>query len=442
MSRYPQTHIRTAALVAAMLAIVISALPARDYDENPRVPIALAVSVPISQAPVLDEPEPESESVQKLDWQELTIKRGDSLARIFNRVGLPAADLQSIVDLGGEVNTLRRIFPGTKLHLQIDDQGVLHALRYSRNKLETLLVTREGDSFHASVTQANTEQLTSFQVVTIDGQAPSLYLAGKRAGLSDNILMQLSYIFQWDISFALDMRQGDTFALLYEEIYAEGEKVKDGDILAATFVNMGKSYTAVKYRDQDGRTDYYSPEGLSMRKAFMRDPVHFSHVSSSFNLRRLHPIHKRVMPHRGIDYAANQGTPVVAAGDGKVITADQNSASGKFIVLQHGQQYTTKYLHLSRFASGISPGKSVRQGQTIGYVGATGWATAPHLHYEFLLDGVHRNPRTVRLPKADPIPASDIEHFRYATTSLLLQLAAIQGKTGFASLTGSGNASE
>ncbi len=440
MTRYPQTHIRTAVLIAAMLAIVISALPARDDDEISRVPVIVSAPLPELPAPALVEPEQEAK--QEVDWQELTIKRGDSLARIFSRVGLSAADLQAIVDLGGDVASLRRIYPGSKLYLQIDEQGELVALRYSRNKLETLLVTREGPSFRAAKIRADIEQLTSFQVVTIDKQAPSLYLAGKRAGLSDNILMQLSYIFQWDISFALDMRQGDTFALLYEEIYAEGEKVKDGDIIAANFVNMGKSFTAVRYQDQDGRVDYYSPDGLSMRKAFMRDPVHFSHVSSSFNLRRLHPIHKRVMPHRGIDYAASRGTPVIAAGDGKVTTAEQNGASGNFVVLQHGQQYTTKYLHLSRFANGIKPGKSVKQGQTIGYVGATGWATAPHLHYEFLVNGVHRNPRTVRLPKADPIPAADINHFRYATSSVLMQLAAIQGRTGFASLSGGGNASE
>ena len=189
-----------------------------------------------------------------------------------------------------------------------------------------------------------------YKEATIDKEAPSLYLAGKRAGLSDNIIMRLSYVFQWDISFALGMRQGDGFALLYEEIYANGKKLKDGEILAASFTNMGKTHTAVRYEGTSGRTDYYTPDGLSLRKAFIRDPVHFSHVSSRFNLRRLHPIHKRVMPHRGIDYAANKGTPVVAAGDGKVSITRQNNAAGKYIVLQHGQQYTTKYLHLSAFA--------------------------------------------------------------------------------------------
>lgn len=318
-------------------------------------------------------------------------------------------------------------------------------LRYQPSAFSTLLVQRTDRKFSAQQIQLPTESITAYQIASIDKDARSLYLAGKRAGLSDNIIMQLSYVFQWDISFALDLRQGDSFALLYEEIYVEGQKVKDGDILAAGFTNMGKTHVAVRYLDLDGRQDYYTPQGLSLRKAFIRDPVHFSHVSSRFNLRRLHPIHKKVMPHRGIDYAANKGTPVVAAGDGKVSIARQNSASGKYVVIQHGQQYTTKYLHLSSYGKGVRAGASVRQGQTIGYVGSTGWATAPHLHYEFLVSGVHRNPKTVKLPKADPIAASDIKHFHRETTGFLTQLAAIQGKTGYArarSVAPDGNASE
>jgi murein DD-endopeptidase MepM/ murein hydrolase activator NlpD len=430
MNRYPKRHIKTAVFVAAGLAIVIATLPTRDQVETPRVPISLAVEVPYVEEETARVALEETPPVE--EWSETTIKPGDNLAIIFKRRGLAAADLQYIVDIGDSVSILRRILPGKTLGFKVDESGDLVGLRYNRSKLETLLVEKVDGRFVAEKIHRDTEHITAFQVAEIDKNSPSLYLAGKEAGLSDNILMQLSYIFQWDISFALDMRQGDSFALLYEEIYAEGEKVKDGEILAAEFINMGKTYTAVRYQDQNGRGDYYTPDGLSLRKAFIRDPVHFSHVSSRFNLRRLHPIHKRVMPHRGIDYAANRGTPVVAAGDGKVSSSKQNSASGKFVVLKHGEQYTTKYLHLSRFAKGIRPGTSVRQGQTIGYVGATGWATAPHLHYEFLVNGVHRNPRTVKLPKALPIAASDLNDFRRTTAATLMQLAAIQGKTGYA----------
>jgi len=188
----------------------------------------------------------------------------------------------------------------------------------------------------------------------------------------------------------------------------------------------------VLYEDANGHKDYYAPDGRSMRKAFLRDPVHFKYVSSSFNMRRLHPIHHRIMPHRGIDYAAKKGTPVLASGDGKVTIARQNNTSGKYVVIQHGEQYTTKYLHLSRFGKGIRPGKSVKQGQVIGYVGDTGLATAPHLHYEFLVNGVHRNPRTVALPKADPIPASELARFTTSTRPVLARLNSIVGTTSYA----------
>lgn len=208
--------------------------------------------------------------------------------------------------------------------------------------------------------------------------------------------------------------------------------MEEGDIIGAQFKNLGKTHTAILFENKLGQKNYYTPSGGSMRKAFIRDPVHFSHVSSSFNLKRLHPIHKKVMPHRGIDYAANKGTPVLASGDGKVTIARQNNASGRYVVLRHGEQYQTKYLHLSAFAKGVRPGKSVKQGQVIGYVGATGWATAAHLHYEFLVNGVHRNPRTVKLPKANPISKAELAQFKKSTMPILARLESVTGDTRYA----------
>ncbi|MEX2489769.1 MAG: peptidoglycan DD-metalloendopeptidase family protein, partial [Pseudomonadales bacterium] len=408
---YPKLHLKAALVLAVSLVIIITTLPAKENAELDRVPFLLvmdhqklkAESLPIEETPALPEVLPRAD----LQWKEVKIKPGDSLSAIFKRVGLPAADLMEIVNLGGDVSSLRKIIPGRRLNFQIED-GKLHALQYEESELVSLVVTRNGNEFSTYKNIREPEVLTAFQSATISKKSPSLYHAGKNAGLSDNIIMKLSYVFQWDISFALDLRKGDSFTLLYEEVYVEGEKVKEGDILAAEFTNMGKTHTALLYAREDGRKSYYAPDGRSMRKAFLRDPVHFSHVSSSFNLRRLHPIHKRAMPHRGIDYAANRGTPVVASGDGKVTTATRNNASGRYVVIQHGQQYTTKYLHLSAFANGVRAGKTVKQGQTIGYVGATGWATGPHLHYEFLVNGVHRNPRTVSLPKAEPISKDEL----------------------------------
>lgn len=427
---------KAALLLAAFLAVVITALPAQQSDSLPEAQVSLELEVPgppdtvsVNAPPVKQEQMEASTS----RWVNLTIKQGDNLARIFQRNKLSASDLHNIVDLGKPVSSLKKILPGQELGFKITSSGELLAIRYKKNAFDTLLINRQDQTFVANWESATPETIVAFESATITKDNPSLYHAGKAAGLSDNIIMKLSHIYQWDISFALDLRAGDSFSLMYEEIYVDGELVKEGSIIAATFTNMGKRHEAVRYTDIAGHSDYYTPEGLSMRKAFLRDPVHFSHVSSSFNLRRLHPIHKKVMPHRGIDYAAKRGTPVLASGDGKVTIRRQNNASGRYIVIQHGEQYTTKYLHLSAFGKGIKPGKSVKQGQTIGYVGATGWATAPHLHYEFLVAGVHRNPKTVSLPKALPIAKDELKRFRDSVSPVLARLESISGK-GYASL--------
>ncbi len=243
----------------------------------------------------------------------------------------------------------------------------------------------------------------------------SLFVASQRAGLSDAMTMRLAQIFQWDVDFVLDIRPGDAFYVLYEELFLDQEFVGYGEILAAEFVNQGDRYRAMQYVDASGKGDYFTPDGESMRKAFLRAPVEFSRISSNFNLRRVHPLFKTVRPHRGIDYAAPRGTPILASGDGRVTTASRTQANGNYVVIAHGEQFVTKYLHLSKFARGVRSGARVTQGQTIGYVGATGWATAPHLHYEFLVNGVHKNPRTVSLPDAQPIAEGDMGRFRAQT---------------------------
>lgn len=436
MGPYPRTHFKAAIALAFLLVVVITMLPAQEKSKISRVPISLS----IKEAPTMASQRPGGvESTPAVPWTTVKIRSGDNLSIIFKKMGLKAQDLQAIVDIGTDVSALRKIAVGNSLGLQISPDGELLALRYNKNALESLLITKSGDGFVAFHDISEAEIIMAFETAKISTESPSLYHAGKKAGLSDNIIMKLSYIFQWDISFALDLRKGDSFVVIYEEIYVDGEKVKEGDILAARFQNMGKTYSAVLFQDKNGLKNYYTPEGRSMRKAFIRDPVHFSHVSSNFNLRRLHPIHKRLMPHRGIDYAANKGTPVLAAGDGKVTISRQNSASGKYIVIQHGEQYTTKYLHLSGFAKGVRQGRTVKQGQTIGYVGATGLTTASHLHFEFLVNGVHRNPRTIKLPEAKPIPAGNLAQFKSSTSTMLLRLASIAGTTNFATISSKSN---
>lgn len=442
MYTYPESHLKAALALAVILTVVITTLPAKQQSETTEIPVSLEVqSLDKARKSDIAPLVLQEQAIEKDRWIHIRVKPGDNLARIFQRINLPAADLQNIIDLGDDVRSLRKILPGQELSFQINTEGQLLGVRYKKNAFNTLLVNRSKAGFVATWQEAEPEKIIVFETATITKENPSLYHAGKAAGLSDNIIMKLSYIYQWDISFALDLRNGDSFSLMYEEIFVDGEKVKEGDIVAATFTNMGKTHEAVRYTDLAGRSNYYTPSGHSMRKAFIRDPVHFSYVSSSFNLKRLHPIHKRAMPHRGIDYAAKTGTPVKASGDGRVTIRRQNEASGRYIVIQHGEQYTTKYLHLHRFARGIKPGASVKQGQTIGYVGSSGWATGPHLHYEFLVGGVHRNPKTVKLPQASPVPNDELPRFRASIRPVLAQLEAITGR-GFATAGNTSSAGE
>ena len=252
----------------------------------------------------------------------------------------------------------------------------------------------------------------------------SLFLAGQAAGLPDKTIMEMAEIFGWDVDFALDIRRGDQFFIIYEELYKNDGKVRNGSILAAEFTNQGRSIRAVRYTDNNGRSHYYSPEGDSMRKAFLRTPVEFSRISSRFGKRK-HPVLSTVRNHNGVDYAARTGTPIKVTGDGRIEFAGHKGGYGKAVVVRHGGVYTTLYAHMSNLAKGIKNGKSVRQGQIIGYVGSSGLATGPHLHYEFRVRGVHRNPLKVELPKAASIAAEYLQDFQDQTRELALQLDSL-----------------
>ena len=252
--------------------------------------------------------------------------------------------------------------------------------------------------------------------------ATSLFEAAAAAGISDQTALSLANIFGWDIDFVLDIRAGDEFSVIYEQVWQDGALVGDGPIVAAQFANDGRTFRAVRYQLPDGSTDYFAPDGRSMHKAFLRAPVDFTRISSRFNSRRQHPILNTIRAHKGVDYAAPTGTPVRAAGDGRVQMRGRSGGYGNAIVLEHGGGVTTLYGHLSRFAKGIGQGARVRQGQVIGYVGSTGLATGPHLHYEYRINGAHRNPQTVKLPDATPIAADLRADFMMRTAPDLAQL--------------------
>jgi len=349
----------------------------------------------------------------------MKVRPGDTLSAIFSREGISSRELHLLLTSEPLGKRLRNIFPGQELHYTVAGDSTLLRFEYPAGALQTLVFSRDGDRFVAEEINQEPERITSYRRGVIEN---SLFLASQRAGLNDTMTMRLAQIFQWDIDFVLDIRRGDEFAVLFEELYVDGDFIGYGNILAAEFVNRGRSYRAVRYTDSHGDTNYYTPDGNPMRQAFLRAPVEFSRISSNFNMNRRHPLFNRSMPHRGIDYAAPTGTPVLAAGDGRVVTAGRTDPNGNYVVIQHGQQVTTKYLHLHRFAPGIKQGIRVRQGQLIGYVGSTGWATGPHLHYEFLVNGVHQNPRTVKLPQAEPIPRSELAKFREHSVPLLALL--------------------
>ncbi|AWB65822.1 peptidase M23 [Saccharobesus litoralis] len=342
------------------------------------------------------------------------VKKNDSLAKIFERHKIPAKTLLEVSKNNTAKQIIKQLKPGDEIIITFDNNNELAELAYAESAIDTLIVTATETGFKGRKLTKQVETSEAFSFASISS---SFWNAGVDAGLTETQIMNLANIFGWDIDFALDIRKDDSFNVVFEKRYVDGEYIGPGEILAAEFINQNQSYAAVLHSDGN----YYTPEGRSMRKAFLRAPVNFKYISSSFNPRRLHPVTGKVRPHRGIDYAARTGTPVVAAGDGKVIRSGYSKLNGNYVFIQHGEKYTTKYLHLHRRY--VKTGAKVRQNQKIGTVGATGRVTGPHLHYEFLVDGVHRNPKTVKLPKAVPIDKNEKANFLAQSKKMTALLA-------------------
>lgn len=361
------------------------------------------------------------------DWTSVTVRPGQSLDAIFRQQGFSIALLHRILELNGDTRGLTRIRPGDVFDFRADGAGEMAEMRYPVDESRYLLVRHLNGELFADVQHREILAEVAETEGVIDS---SLFVAGKRAGLSDAMVMKLANIFVWDIDFVLDIREGDRFMLVYEKIYREGEFLREGEILAATFVNQGERFQAVRFEDGD-TAGYFAPDGRNMKKAFLRAPLNFSYISSGFNPRRMHPVLKRVRPHNGIDYYAPRGTPVYAAGDGTVTRADYSAANGHHVFIKHAGGIETKYLHFTKRL--VNRGQKVRQGQTIGTVGSTGLATGPHLHYEFVVSGVHRNPRTVPLPKVEPLHGARLLAFQAAAAPLLTQLSRMESASLYAS---------
>ena len=395
-------------------------------DEIARLSFELTLPELQAKQKILDELN--HESIKQ--WQELTVKSGDSLSKLFKRANLKPQQLDEVMKSGEAAKKLTRIFPKDTIRVLTDEQGKLQALHYEIDPETYIMVERDKDELIAREHKHVIETRVAHSEGTIDS---SLFLAANEANISENVIMELAGIFGWDIDFALDIRKGDSFKLLYEEIYRNGEKIKDGEILAAEFINDGDIYRAVRYTNPEtSRSEYYTPEGKSMRKEFLRTPVNFARISSRFTTKRYHPVLHKVRSHKGVDYAAKTGTPIRAAGDGKVIFKGKKGGYGRVVIIQHGSKYTTLYAHLNSYNKKIRVGKKVKQGQTIAYVGKSGLATGPHLHYEFRVNGVHRNPLTVKLPSSGPVPKRYMADFELTTTPVLAQLDLLTRDTQLA----------
>ena len=350
----------------------------------------------------------------------VTIGRNDTLDQVFRGLQLKLSDLAELRSLPEVRKSLDMIRPGDVIQLT-HLNGEIKSLTRRINETATLSVTRPDGVFNATLVENPLETEEATLRGTVDS---SLYVAVNAAGGTDRLAVELADVFKYDIDFVNQVQPGDHFVVAHEQQYQDGSFVRDGDILAAEFVNTGKTYRAVRYVGPSGRADYYTPDGRPVRKAFLRYPVDYARISSGFSLARRHPVLNRVRAHKGIDFAAATGTPIKAAGAGRVVSRGRNGGYGNVVVLAHSNGVTTLYGHMSRFAKGLSVGDHVAQGQVIGYVGMTGLATGPHVHYEYRVNGVHKNPARVTMPKADPIPANLMADFKAQTAPLLARLDA------------------
>lgn len=357
-------------------------------------------------------------------WRDVRIQRGDTIGSILNRLQIDDAAAVNFLRSAKDAKTLYQLVPGRSIRAKTTEDGALIALRYIAADSTQLSVDRIGDEFKA---QELATPLDTRIVMKSGEIRSSLFGATDAAGVPDAISTQMAEVFSSDIDFHLDIRKGDHFSVVYEMLYHHGEPVKAGRVLATQFINQGKTYQAVYFKDREGREGYYTPEGNNLRKAFLRSPLEFSRITSGFTNARFHPVLKTWRAHKGVDYGAPTGTRIRATADGTVAVAGKHSGYGNLIVIQHKGNLSTAYGHLSAFAKGLRKGSRINQGDVIGYVGSTGLATGPHLHYEFRVAGVQRNPLTVPMPQSFPIAAHYKNDFFAAVRPLNAQLELLRG---------------
>jgi murein DD-endopeptidase MepM/ murein hydrolase activator NlpD len=384
------------------------------YQEQERL-----ISSKVNQYTNYIAPNAQTEEVAFSEDMEHTIKSGENLSTIFSSLNLNREDLHKIIHSNATGKQFADVLPGQDLTATVNAEGELEQLTYVKNPFETLVATRHDGDFDVKLFSKKID----YQITSAKGSIhSSLFEDGVNAGLSEKVILKLADIFAWDIDFALNLHEGDQFTVVYEKLFVDGKEFDTGDILSVEFVNQDKTYTAVRFADNKGHTGYYTPEGNSLRKAFLQNPMDFAKISSHFNLHRKHPILNTIRAHKGVDYSAAIGTPVKTTGEGKIVFHGTKNGYGNVVEIEHGQKYSTLYAHLSRFKSGHKVGSKVNQGDVIGYVGKTGLATGPHLHYEFRIAGKHVNPETAKLPRSIPMEKALLAKFKAQTQPLMAQL--------------------
>ncbi|WP_332764911.1 peptidoglycan DD-metalloendopeptidase family protein [Pseudomonas koreensis] len=451
---YPKTHLLAASGIAALLSLALLVFPSSDVEakkttlslelESPAEQLTQdqdaadaaqatnePVASPFAQIENTDEstaetadaapaPAPTVEEKAKAPGhREVVVAKGDTLSTLFEKVGLPGASVHEVLASDKQAKQFTQLKRGQKLEFELSPEGQLTGLHSKVSDVETITLTRNDKGYAFNRVTAKPTVRTAYVHGVINS---SLSQSAARAGLSHSLTMDMASVFGYDVDFAQDIRQGDEFDVIYEQKVINGKAVGNGPILSARFTNRGKTYTAVRYTNKQGNSSYYTADGNSMRKAFIRTPVDFARISSKFSMGRKHPILNKIRAHKGVDYAAPRGTPIKAAGDGKVLLAGRRGGYGNTVIIQHGNTYRTLYGHMQGFAKGVKTGGTVKQGQVIGYIGTTGLSTGPHLHYEFQVNGVHVDPLGQKLPMADPIAKSERARFLAQSQPLMARM--------------------
>jgi len=448
---YPKSHLLAASGIAALLSLALLVFPSSEVEAK-KTTLSLELESPAEQlkdesqaAPLvqgqadqgspfaqIEGGEPQTEQAAQAapipekkpeakepGHREVTVARGDTLSTLFAKVGLPANAVHDLLASNKQAKQFSQLKHGQVLQIELDKDGQLASLHSKVSNLETIRLTKtaKGYTFDREISKPMVRTAYAHGVIK-----SSLSASAQRAGLSHSMTMDMAKVLGYDIDFAQDIRPGDEFDVVYEQKVMDGKVVGTGNILSARFTNRGKTYTAVRYTNKQGNSSYYTADGNSLRKAFIRTPVDFARISSRFSAGRKHPILNKIRAHKGVDYAAPRGTPIMAAVDGRIELAGRRSGYGNTVIIAHGNSYKTLYGHMQGFAKGIKTGSSVKQGQIIGYIGTTGLSTGPHLHYEFQVNGVHVDPLSQKVPMSDPIAKAERQRFLQQSQPLIARM--------------------